>query len=99
MRSRRESGCTAICFWNGDCNNQKGDDMGEEHQGAVSPQQAVTLHGLFLERLKLSQDKLAYRHFDKATNAWMDFTWGDMRAQVARWQAALANEGLVKGDR
>ena len=73
--------------------------MGEEHQGAVSPQQAVTLHGLFLERVKLSQDKLAYRHFDKATNAWMDFTWGDMRAQVARWQAALANEGLVKGDR
>jgi long-chain acyl-CoA synthetase len=54
---------------------------------------------LFLERVKLSRDKLAYRHFDKATNAWADFTWGDMRDQVARWQAALAKEGLVKGDR
>ena len=73
--------------------------MGEEHKGAVSPQQAVTLHGLFLERVKLSRDKLAYRHFDKATNEWVDFTWGDMRDQVARWQAALAKEGLVKGDR
>src|SRR5512145_1567196 len=73
--------------------------MGEEHKGAVSPRQAVTLHGLFLERVKLSRDKLAYRHFDKATNEWADFTWGDMRDQVARWQAALAKEGLVKGDR
>lgn len=73
--------------------------MGEEHRGAVSPQQAVTLHGLFLERVKLARDKLAYRHFDKAANGWADLTWGDMRDQVARWQAALAKEGLVKGDR
>ncbi len=65
----------------------------------ISPLQAVTLHGLFLERVRRSPDKEAYRHFDKVTNLWASFTWSEMREQVARWQAALSKEGLVKGDR
>src|SRR3970282_1720577 len=99
MQSHRGSGCITTCFWNGDCKNQGGSDMQTRHQHAVSPQQAVTLYGLFLERVKRSPDKVAYRHFDKATNAWVSFTWGEMREQVARWQAALAKGGLGKGDR
>ena len=65
----------------------------------ISPQQAVTLHGLFLERVRRSPDRAAYRYFDKATEQWASFTWSEMRDQVARWQAALIREGLAKGDR
>ena len=65
----------------------------------ISPQQAVTLYGLFLERVRRSPDRTAYRYFDKATEQWASFTWSEMRDQVARWQAALIREGLVKGDR
>src|SRR5512135_1225044 len=65
----------------------------------ISPQRAVTLHGLFLERVKCSLDKIAYRYFDVRQSVWVDLSWGQMLEQVARWQAALATEGLAKGDR
>jgi long-chain acyl-CoA synthetase len=70
-----------------------------EYDDVISPQQAVTLHGLFLERVRRSQDKIAYRYFDNRQSVWVDLSWGQMLEQVARWQAALAQEGLVKGDR
>ncbi len=65
----------------------------------ISPEQAVTLHGLFLERVRRTPDKLAYRHFDIQQSVWIDLSWKQMLEQVARWQAALAKEGLAKGDR
>ncbi len=65
----------------------------------ISPQQAVTLHGLFLERVRRSQDKIAYKYFDVRQSVWVDLSWGQMLEQIARWQAALAQEGLAKGDR
>ncbi len=63
----------------------------------ITPEQAGTLYGLFLERVRLSSGKVAYRHFEQ--NAWRDFTWQQMAAEVARWQAALAGLGLQRGDR
>ncbi len=63
----------------------------------VRPEEAVTLHGLFLERAKRSPQSVAYRHFDD--NAWRDITWNEARNEVARWQAALVSEGLSPGDR
>ncbi|BCK87833.1 long-chain-fatty-acid--CoA ligase FadD15 [Sideroxyarcus emersonii] len=69
------------------------------NEDVISPQQAVTLHGLFLERVRRSQDKIAYRYFDNRQSVWVDLSWGQMLEQVARWQAALAQEGLAKGDR
>ncbi len=65
----------------------------------ITPEQAGTLHGLFLERVKRSQDKEAYRYFDSNLNGWVSLSWRQMLAEVARWQAALAKEGLQKGDR
>ena len=65
----------------------------------VTPEQAVTLHGLFLERVKRSPNKEAYRYFDVPRAQWVSLTWKQMSEQVARWQAALAKEGLQKGDR
>ena len=63
----------------------------------ITPEQAVTLHGLFVERARRSPDKLAYRHFQH--DEWRDLTWHDMLAEVARWRAALQREGLAPGDR
>jgi long-chain acyl-CoA synthetase len=73
--------------------------MQAQHQDVVSPEQAVTLHGLFLERARRTPDKIAYRYFDVLQSVWVDLSWGQMLEQVARWQAALAKEGLAKGDR
>ncbi|MDD2929904.1 MAG: AMP-binding protein, partial [Sideroxydans sp.] len=65
----------------------------------ITPEQAGTLHGLFLERVRRSSDKEAYRYFDANLNGWVSLSWRQMFAEVARWQAALAKEGLQKGDR
>ncbi|MDD5613249.1 MAG: AMP-binding protein, partial [Gallionella sp.] len=63
----------------------------------ISPEQAGTLHGLFLERVRRTPEGIAYRHFQQ--NAWCDFSWQQMSREVARWQAALAGLGLQRGDR
>lgn len=63
----------------------------------ISPEQAVTLHGLFMERVRLTPDKVAYRHFQQ--NAWCDFTWQQVFNEMARWQSALLGLGLQRGDR
>jgi long-chain acyl-CoA synthetase len=60
---------------------------------------AGTLAGLFRERVRRTPDKVAYRQFDAIAGQWQDSTWAEMGAEVARWQAALANEGLQHGDR
>ena len=73
--------------------------MTDHDDFAITPQQAGTLHGLFLERVKRMPDAEAYRHFDTARNTWVSFTWRQMAEEVARWQAALAKENLPKGER
>ncbi len=68
-------------------------------ENLIPPEEAVTLYGLFLERAKRTPDAVAYRYFDTGRNAWVSLTWSEMRARVARWQAALQSENLAKGDR
>jgi len=63
----------------------------------ISPDKAGTLHGLFLERVRRSPDKTAYRYFQQ--DAWLDMSWREMLGEVARWQAALSKVDLAKGDR
>lgn len=65
----------------------------------ISPQVAKNLSGLFKERLKRSPDAVAYRQFDPDTSTWKELRWSDVSAQIARWQAALLDEGLKAGDR
>jgi long-chain acyl-CoA synthetase len=60
---------------------------------------AGTLAGLFRERVRRTPDKVAYRQFDVSAGQWQDSTWAEMGAEVARWQASMANEGLQHGDR
>jgi len=65
----------------------------------IKPEEAVTLYGLFLERVKRTPDTIAYRYFDNRQDAWLALTWTQMLDQVARWQAALLRENLAAGDR
>ena len=60
---------------------------------------AVTLAGLFRERVRRTPDSIAYRQFNEASGQWESSTWSQMATEVARWQAALADEGLQRGDR
>ena len=63
------------------------------------PDTLATLPGLFRARVAATPDQVAYRQFDEAKNDWVSFSWAQVAAEVARWQAALAKEGLVPGDR
>ena len=60
---------------------------------------AVTLDGLFRERVQRTPDLVAYRYFDESSASWCEYTWSEMNAHVARWQAALERDGLQPGDR
>jgi long-chain acyl-CoA synthetase len=68
-------------------------------QDIITSQIASTLPALFRERVKRTPQQVAYRFFDKDGKAWQSVTWSDMSKQVARWQAALAQENLAPGDR
>jgi long-chain acyl-CoA synthetase len=72
---------------------------GEVAGDVIPVEAAVTLDGLFRERVKRTPDLTAYRWFDEASNAWRGYTWREMDAHVARWQAALERDGLEAGDR
>ena len=65
----------------------------------ISATEAGSLAGLFRERVKRSPDAVAYRQYDESSGRWKDSTWAEMATEVARWQAALANEDLQPGDR
>ncbi len=71
--------------------------MHVQQNDVITPEDAGTLHGLFVERARRSRDKVAYRYFKQ--EVWRDITWGAMFSEVARWQAALLQERVVAGDR
>ena len=65
----------------------------------ISPVEAVTLDGLFRERVKRTPEAVACRDFNPQHANWRDYTWAQIDHQVARWQAALEGDGLKAGDR
>ncbi|MES9972169.1 MAG: long-chain fatty acid--CoA ligase [Candidatus Thiodiazotropha sp.] len=65
----------------------------------ISPEQAGTLDGLFLQRVHRTPDAVAYRHYHRHNKQWYELTWSDMARQVARWRQALSEEDLEAGDR
>lgn len=73
--------------------------MRDYHEDLISPDEAITLDGLFLSRVRRSPEREAYRYFDKSTRDWCSYTWGDMARAVARWQAAMRGEHAPRGGR
>ncbi|MGD9163496.1 MAG: AMP-binding protein, partial [Chromatiales bacterium] len=67
--------------------------------GLITMQEAVTLGGLFRQRVARTADAVGFRQYDRDTQVWQDLTWAQMADQVARWQDAMAEEGLAPGDR
>jgi long-chain acyl-CoA synthetase len=65
----------------------------------ISSEQAVTLPGLFHQRVARCPGAVAYQQYDNQSGRWQDYTWQAMATQVARWQRALGKEGFVAGDR
>jgi long-chain acyl-CoA synthetase len=61
--------------------------------------EALTLDGLLDARVKRTPDLVAYRYFDEAAQAWRQYTWRDIGAEIARWRAAFERDGLQRGDR
>jgi long-chain acyl-CoA synthetase len=60
---------------------------------------AGTLDGLFRERVRLTPNDIAYRHFSRSAEEWRDLSWTQMADEVSRWQQALSRESLLEGDR
>ena len=65
----------------------------------IEVEQANTLDGLFRERTRVSPKNIAYRDYDVSKGEWRSYTWEQMSQAISRWQAALARESLVRGDR
>ncbi|CRI67556.1 AMP-dependent synthetase and ligase [Thiocapsa sp. KS1] len=65
----------------------------------ISAEEAVSLCGLFLERVARTPDAVAYVQFDEKAQTWIETTWCDTARSVAHWQTALMREGLAPGDR
>ncbi len=73
--------------------------MQDLQEDLINVETALTLDGLFHERHRRSPQATAYRYYDAAVPGWVDLSWQDMAARVARWRAALAAEGLEAGER
>ncbi len=69
------------------------------HENLISLDEAVTLDGLFVCRVRRSPDREAYRFFDKDADDWRSYSWSQMAHEVARWQAAMRSEGAPRGGR
>lgn len=73
--------------------------MGNFHENLISLDEAVTLDGLFACRVKRTPERPAYRYFDRDSKSWQTYTWSEIAAEVARWQAAMGGEVAADGGR
>jgi long-chain acyl-CoA synthetase len=64
----------------------------------ISDDRAGTIDGLFLQRVKRSPDRVAYK-YHKREAGWQELSWRAMGDQVARWRQGLAGEPVTDGDR
>lgn len=65
----------------------------------IPQDEAVTLDGLFRERVRRTPENIAYRYFDDHLCEWRQLTWQELEHEIARWQVAMSREGLQPGDR
>ncbi|MCW8907997.1 MAG: long-chain fatty acid--CoA ligase [Sedimenticola sp.] len=73
--------------------------MSQWTEDLISVDLAATLDGLFRQRVKRSPERTAYHSYDRRLGQWQTYSWREMANQVARWQSALAGQGLYPGDR
>jgi len=72
---------------------------GNDEADPITNEDASTLDELFRERVRRNPEKVAYSQYDSTEQRWYGLTWSQMATQVERWQVALRDSNLVKGDR
>jgi long-chain acyl-CoA synthetase len=65
----------------------------------IAASEAITLWGLFRERVRRSPDAIAYRDYDHAKASWRDHSWKMISERVEQFRAAFARVNLKPGDR
>lgn len=65
----------------------------------IDPGEVHTLDEMFRERVRRSGDRPAYAQYDDKNQQWVDYSWAALAAEVERWQVAMQEQGLEKGDR
>ena len=65
----------------------------------ITPETAVSLAGLFRERVRRTPNAPAYHYFDQNSESWRISTWAEMAQAASRWQAAFVREGFASGER
>ncbi|HEY6839007.1 MAG TPA: AMP-dependent synthetase/ligase [Geobacteraceae bacterium] len=65
----------------------------------IDPQTAVTIPGLFRERVRRTPGACAYKRFVGGERCCDSVTWREVYRLAARWQEALRRETLQPGDR
>ncbi|MEN8140382.1 MAG: long-chain fatty acid--CoA ligase [Thermodesulfobacteriota bacterium] len=65
----------------------------------ITPQEAITLPGLFRARVQDSPQAPAYQEYDHTRGSWQSYSWGEMAELVGRWRQGLVNLGLTPGAR
>ena len=58
-----------------------------------------SLAGLFSKRAAISPNETAFVQYDAVTQQWIDYSWSQTMADAARWQHAMQQSGLQRGDR
>jgi long-chain acyl-CoA synthetase len=65
----------------------------------IAVEAAVTLDGLFAERVQRTPDAPAYAFYDRHAQDWFSYSWQEAAQQVARWQEVIARWQLPPGER
>ncbi len=65
----------------------------------IHPEQALTLDGLFHQRVLRHPQKKFCHYFEQLDQSWQVITWAQALEQIGLWQAAMQAEGLQPGDR
>ena len=70
-----------------------------QREDIIQPDQANSIFGLFIERVRRSPGQCAYRQFNSQSEEWEDISWQEMANQVVLWHTGMAAEDLNPGDR
>ena len=65
----------------------------------IDPETAITIAGLFRERVRRTPQGCAYRRFNEKEGRFEAVTWEEVSRLAAAWQIALRRERLSPGDR
>jgi long-chain acyl-CoA synthetase len=61
--------------------------------------QAGTVWSLFCERVRRTPYAIAYREYNRSAGKRCEYSWRTIAARVDLFRCALANDGLMPGDR